>query len=229
MNVHGERLSSVELLRFSPEQLAAHWTEVRDADAAYDLRGWYHELYQEFMRGKKVLDVGCGFGISSITFAQFGARVTFADIVETNVLLCQKVCKGLGIKADFAVINSLDDLKSLPSDFDAITAIGSLHNAPFDFLKAETAELVKHLKIGGRWLQFAYPVSRWQREGCLAFDKWGDITDGGSPWQEPYDLPRLLRLLDPAKFIPIFYYEWHNQDFNWFDLKLIESNPAANT
>jgi SAM-dependent methyltransferase len=221
------RLSSPELLQLPTGELVRLWTDLRDRDAqgeGFQVRGWYHELYRDFVRGKKLLDVGCGFGISSITFAQFGAEVTFVDIVEENVKLVEKVCRGLGLaeRTHFKFLARTSDLQSLPTDYDVITAIGSLHNAPFDFMRDEVAELVKHLKIGGRWLQLAYPKARWFREGSPSFSAWGEMTDGeGTPYCEWYDLEKLLRLLAPAQFQPLLHYEWHNKDFNWFDLLLL--------
>jgi 2-polyprenyl-3-methyl-5-hydroxy-6-metoxy-1,4-benzoquinol methylase len=226
MDVNSQRRSSSELLQLDDAEVARSWVKVRDADIigpGYQVRGWYHELYKEFMAGKKVLDIGCGFGISSISFAQFGASVTFVDIVENNVKLVEKVCRGLGLRdrTEFHCMRDISDLESLPSNFDVISAIGSLHNAPFDLMKREVQELVRHVKIGGRWLQLAYPRKRWQNEGMPVFEKWGAVTDGeGTPYCEWYDMEKLLQLLAPAEFEPLFYYEWHNEEFNWFDLKL---------
>ena len=213
-----------QLLNMKENEIVEMWKSVRD-DVVRDHRSWFHELYKEFMKNKRMLDVGCGFGMSSISFAQMGANVTYVDIIKENVKLVEKICHqlGLGDSSHFLFLKDNDDLKKLSNDFDVITAIGSLHNAPFDIMKQEVAELVRHLKIGGRWLQFAYPKSRWLREGSMPFKQWGEKTDGsGTPWCEWYDVDKLLSLLSPAKFEDIFYYEWHNNDFNWFDLKLVD-------
>jgi hypothetical protein len=51
----------------------------------------------------------------------------------------------------------------------------------------------------------------------------GAEGDGpGTPWEEWLDVPRLLGFLAPARFDLVFYTEWHNGDFNWFDLVLRE-------
>lgn len=39
---------------------------------------------------------------------------------------------------------------------------------------------------------------------------------------EWYDLEKLLRRLEPAKFQVILNLEFHKSDFNWFDLQRIE-------
>ena len=55
--------------------------------------------------------------------------------------------------------------------------------------------------------------------GKLPFEKWGEKTDGkGTPWCEWYDLDKLLELLKPAHFNPVLNFDFHNNDFNWFDL-----------
>ena len=113
----------------------------------------------------------------------------------------------------------MSSLRPLDADYDVIMAMGSLHHAPAKVMKPEYQELLRHLKIGGRWLQLAYPRSRWIREGRSPFSKWGEMTDGaGTPWCEWYDLPKLLSMFEPAKFEVVLYQEFHNSDFNWFDL-----------
>jgi 2-polyprenyl-3-methyl-5-hydroxy-6-metoxy-1,4-benzoquinol methylase len=215
--------STSHLLALSDKDLLAEWEKARkdiSTGTEFAHRGWYHALYGDVMCGKKVMDVGSGFGVDSITFAQHGARLTFVDLVETNLNVLGRLCKILGL-ADvrFQLLDTLKSLKPLDSDYDIIMGMGSLHHAPTEVLRPEFQELLRHLKLGGRWLQLAYPKSRWIREGRPPFSKWGEITDGpGTPWAEWYDLPKLLKLLAPAEFDVILYQEFHNGDFNWFDL-----------
>ncbi len=217
-----KRVHIKDLLKLSDEEFLRTWLEIRKKDSTgenFCKRGWYHELYKEFMKGKKVLDVGCGLGIDGVTFAQYGAEVTFLDIVEDNLKAVKRICSLLNLKnVSFFYMEDFSSLKKL-GIYDVIWAQGSLHTAPFNVIKKEVKELVKHLKIGGRWIQLAYPKSRWIREGKLPFYEWGEKTDGeGTPWIEWYDLDKLLKLLEPAKFDVILYFEFHNNDFNWFDL-----------
>jgi SAM-dependent methyltransferase len=172
------------------------------------------------LRGKRVMDFGCGLGIDGITFAQHGARVTFVDIVEANVAVTRRLCNSLElVNTDFLYMRELGSLSELRTDYDVIWCQGSLINAPFDVIRLEAQELLKHLAIGGRWIELAYPKARWEREGKLPFDQWGLQTDGaGTPWVEWYDLDKLQAILKPAQFDVILYFEFHNGDFNWFDL-----------
>lgn len=215
--------NTTRLLALPDGALLAEWDKARSditTGLEFTHRGWYHALYAPGMRGKKVMDVGSGFGVDSITFAQHGARLTFVDLVETNLKVLQRLCNIMNLKdVQFVLLTELDSLKPLDTDYDVIMAMGSLHHAPTDVIKPEYQELLRHLKVGGRWLQLAYPRSRWIREGREPFSKWGVITDGeGTPWAEWLEVEKLLDLLAPAKFDVVLYQEFHNQDFNWFDL-----------
>jgi len=225
-----DRLSTAGLLALSDEELKNRWLSNRDEVVAnFQRRGWYHTLYSDVLRGKKVLDIGAGFGTSSITFAQAGARVTFLDLHETNLKVIARLCGIFGI-TDFRCVQlvDLDSLKALDDDFDVLLALGSLHHAPWDVMRVETAELIRHLKVGGRWIQLAYPRVRWQREGAPPFTQWGVMTDGeGTPWCEWYDLQKLLALLHPARFDVVLDRDYHNADFNWFDLVYRGMGPVT--
>lgn len=218
------REKTTDLLGLSDPALLREWEDARTeitTGVQFEHRGWYHALYADSMHGKKVMDVGSGFGIDSITFAQRGAQLTFVDLVETNLRVLERLCGIMSIRdARFVLLEDLNSLKSLDADYDIVMAMGSLHNAPVEVMKPEYQELVRHLRSGGRWLQLAYPKSRWIRDGRPSFEEWGPICDGpGTPWEEWYDLDKLLAMLEPVRFDVVLYREFHNNDFNWFDLR----------
>jgi 2-polyprenyl-3-methyl-5-hydroxy-6-metoxy-1,4-benzoquinol methylase len=218
-----DRMKTTDLLNLSDELLLDQWVKSRidiTTGPEFAHRGWYHKLYAPGMWGKKVMDVGSGFGIDSITFAQHGAQLTFVDLAESNLAVVKRLCGILELRdVSFLQLQDLASLRSLDVDYDFIMAMGSLHNAPLQVMQPELRELVKHLKVGGRWLQLAYPRSRWLRDGRPPFRQWGEMTDGvGTPWCEWYDVPKLLGMFEPAKFEVVLYQEFHNSDFNWFDL-----------
>jgi len=217
------RRRTIDLIKLSDEKLLAEWMTSREditTGSQFSHRGWYHTLYADGMRGKEVLDIGCGFGIDGITFAQHGAKVTFVDLAESNLLVVQRLCKMLGLRnTRFLLLQDINSLGELHREYDVIMAMGSLHHAPFEVIKPEAYELLKHLKIGGRWLQLAYPKTRWIKAGKPPFDKWGEMTDGiGTPWAEWYDSSKLLELLRPARLEVVLCLEFHNSNFIWFDL-----------
>src|SRR5687768_1943446 len=216
------RRSSTDLLALPASELQELWLGVhREATTGegFAVRGWYQTLYRDVLKGKSVLDVGSGMGIDGVEFARHGARVTFLDIVESNLEVLKRLCRIFGAPdVRFVYLQNLASLDVLP-EFDVIWCQGSMINAPFDFSARESAALVRHLKPGGRWIELAYPRERWERDGRPAFSVWGTMTDGeGTPWMEWYDLDRLLKRLAPATFSPILALNFHNDDFNWFDL-----------
>ena len=217
-----DRRSSSDLLALPDGELKDLWLRVhREATTGegFTVRGWYQTLYRDVLRDKSVLDVGSGMGIDGVEFARHGARVTFVDIVESNLQVLKRLCEMFGAPdVRFVHLQNLASLDALP-EFDVIWCQGSMINAPFDFSARESAAIVRHLKPGGRWIELAYPRERWERDGRPAFSVWGTMTDGeGTPWMEWYDLDRLLKRLAPATFSPILALNFHNDDFNWFDL-----------
>jgi 2-polyprenyl-3-methyl-5-hydroxy-6-metoxy-1,4-benzoquinol methylase len=214
---------TTNLMQLSDDALVAQWEKARKditTGPEFAHRGWYHALYADFIRGKKVMDIGSGFGVDSITFAQHGAKITFVDLVESNLNVLQRLCGIMRLMdVQFVHLRDLDSLRPLDTDYGVIMAMGSLHHAPMDILKPEYQELLRHLKVGGRWLQLAYPKSRWVRDGRPRFAHWGLTTDGaGTPWAEWLDPEKLLSMFGSAKFDVVLYQEFHNSDFNWFDL-----------
>jgi len=194
-----------------------------------NIRGWYQLLYRDWCRGRKIIDIGCGSGIDSIHFAENGASVTFVDIVGSNVELVRRICRLKGIEqtCSFLVMKNVADLEQLDRDYDAVMGFGSLMHAPLDIMKPEFDALAARLKPeGGRFIMHSYPKGRWEREGALAFDKWGEKTDGeGTPWAEWYDSDKLINALKPARFELVYYCEYRQGDMNCIDL--VRSAPPA--
>lgn len=218
-----DRVTTADLLAMDDDKLVATWWRIVHAATTAQnqcVRGWYHTLYKDVLRDKKVIDVGSGLGIDGISFALAGARMTFLDIVTENLELMRRLCDLLGIHdARFCYLHTLEAIDELDTDYDVVWAQGSLINAPFDVTRAEAAALLRRLPVGGRWIELAYPRERWEREGSLPFDQWGRKTDGpGTPWVEWYDLDKLRALLAPAQFDTVLGFNFHHDDFNWFDL-----------
>jgi len=217
------RTETNEILKLNDDEFLDFWNKtIVDAtqNEGFLSRGWYHVLYAPVLNGKKVLDVGSGMGIDAITFAQKGANVTCVDIAESNLQLIERACNLLDVgNVDFCYLKDDKSLNSL-EDYDFIWCQGSIICIPFNLAKLEVKELLKHLKTGGRWIELAYPKTRWEREGGMPFETWGDKTDGGAPWMEWYDLEKTLDRLSPANFLPVLNFELHNSDFIWFDLLL---------
>jgi hypothetical protein len=156
-----------------------------------------------------------------VFFARHGALMTFVDVEPANLRVIERLCRASGVAdATFLHLARLEDLRRLAGGFDVVWCQGSMINAPFAVMQRECALLLEHLRIGGRWIELAYPRERWVREGSLPFTSWGERTDGpGTPWVEWYDLEKLERRLAPATFEVVLAVNFHDDDFNWFDLR----------
>jgi SAM-dependent methyltransferase len=216
------RVMSQDLLNLSDGDLLRTWTECyRDTSTgkAHSVRGWYHTLYCDIFCGKKIMDIGSGLGIDGIVYAEHGAEVTFVDLARPNLHLVERVCKIKGLsRTRFCYLEDLRALEQLPADYDAIYCCGSLIHAPLEVVRREAQEFLKHLPVSGRWIELGYPRERWVRDGRMSFREWGRKTDGGAPWVEWHDLEKIQGFLAPAKFDTVLAFNFHNNDFNWFDL-----------
>jgi len=220
-----ERLQTSDVLKFSDEDLYALWQSVlheSTAASGYTTRGWYHDLYKDVFAGKRVLEIGSGMGIDGIYFASCGANWHFCDIIPENMQLIKRIMDWRNISYDgFSLIERLDDIDQINGHFDFIYCQGSMINTPEHFSALQTRKLLKKLKPEGRWIELCYPKERWEREGALPFDQWGEVTDGkGTPWVEWYDLEKIQKRLRPGSFDALLAMNFHGGDFNWFDLKL---------
>lgn len=100
------------------------------------------------LKGKHLLEVGCGMGYDSLEFLKRGVRVTATDLTPNAVKLTRRHFEIEGVQAkDVRTANALD----LPFDdntFDAVWANGVLH-ATGDTARA-IREVRRVLRPGGR-------------------------------------------------------------------------------
>jgi phospholipid N-methyltransferase len=214
------RASSMDQRRMSDSEFLAWWDGYERAMTIAE--GWILEVYKDFVRDKKLIEVGPGAGYLGVQLLRAGARTTFMDIAEPNLELIERICrlKGVHERASFLPIRSFDEPLKLSDDHDAVFAVGSLIHAPSDVAKVEFESLASRLKVGGRFLFLGYPKERWIKEGSQSFAAWGKATDGdATPWAEWYDVDKLLSQLRPTEFETIMAFNYHDDDFNWFDLK----------
>jgi ubiquinone/menaquinone biosynthesis C-methylase UbiE len=134
------------------------WTEyVPELEASE--RHWRLFYSPEEIRGKSVLDAGCGTGIFSIIFARNGAgRVVGIDISPGSL----ETAKGL--KERFNLSNAefrLQDMLRLPfadAAFDIVWAWGTVHHTT-DPLRA-VSELIRVLRPGGSLFLAVYKKTK---------------------------------------------------------------------
>ncbi len=117
------------------------------------------------LRGKRLLDVGCGLGEASVYFALEGAQVTAMDLSQGMLDATRRLAQANGV--DLVVHKSAAEQTNLPAAarFDVIYAGNLLHHVDID----ATIRLLKpHLAPGGVFVSWdpveynpAIQVYRW--------------------------------------------------------------------
>jgi 2-polyprenyl-3-methyl-5-hydroxy-6-metoxy-1,4-benzoquinol methylase len=164
------------------QETVEHWDRIH-VSMGYSRHAEMHVLGPAMahfgdVRGKTVLDFGCGLGAASLFFASRGANVIAVDISPKAIADLNETCAREGISNLRAVCMSAMSVDQLPPvDF----VYGSMilhHIEPFDGF---AARLRKALKPGGRGFFYENnaisSVLIWFREhvvGKLWVPKYGD-------------------------------------------------------
>ena len=90
------------------------------------------------LKGKKVLDVGCGGGILSESIASAGADVTGIDQGDKVIQIAKLHAKESGVKIKYRHINIEDFYKNTDERFDVITCLEMLEHVPDPKLLVKT-------------------------------------------------------------------------------------------
>jgi 2-polyprenyl-3-methyl-5-hydroxy-6-metoxy-1,4-benzoquinol methylase len=127
----------------------------------------YRFLLMGDLRGKRVLDVGCGEGSNAVLLAKRGAHVLGVDISERSVTLCRRRAEvnGVASACEF-VVSPLEAVELAEASFDVVWGDGILHHV-IPELDSLLPRWVKAARPGGLFV-FSEPVSfhpvlRWMR------------------------------------------------------------------
>jgi 2-polyprenyl-6-hydroxyphenyl methylase / 3-demethylubiquinone-9 3-methyltransferase len=120
-----------ELEKFS--QLAHRWwdphSEFRPLHDINPLRlGWIDR--HAALRGRKVLDVGCGGGILAEGMARSGAQVTGIDLSEKALRVAQLHLLESKLPVRYEMASAEDYAATHPGEFDAVTCMELLEHVP---------------------------------------------------------------------------------------------------
>ena len=96
------------------------------------------------LKGKTVLDVGCGGGILSESMAECGAKVTGIDLGEKALKVAQLHSLDSGVAVDYQLIAVEQLAEQKPASFDVVTCLEMLEHVPNPAsIVAACAKLVK--------------------------------------------------------------------------------------
>lgn len=142
-----------ELAKFSA--LASKWwdpnSEFRPLHEINPLRlNWIHERAD--LKGKKVLDVGCGGGILSESMAHKGADVLGIDLAEKSLKVAELHKLESGAQVDYRMISAEQLAGEQQNRFDVVTCLEMLEHVPDP---KQTVKACADLCKPGGWLFFS--------------------------------------------------------------------------
>lgn len=105
------------------------------------------------LKGKRILDVGAGFGESSVYFALQGASVVSNDISPKMVEVGQRLALRYGVTLDY-VIAPVEELNFADGTFDFIYCANVMHHVPQTDHEIWLKNMHKYLKKGGLLITF---------------------------------------------------------------------------
>lgn len=96
------------------------------------------------LKGKQVLDVGCGGGILSESMARHGAQVTGIDLADKPLSVARLHLLESGLAVDYQLISAEDMALAHPARFDIVTCMEMLEHVPDPLSTVQScARLVK--------------------------------------------------------------------------------------
>lgn len=133
------------------EALASRWWdphgEFRPLHAINPLRLGFIDRRAP-LRGKRVLDVGCGGGILTEAMAALGAGVTGIDLGEAPLAVARLHLKESGQKVDYRLVSAEALAAEEPASFDVVTCLEMLEHVPDP--ASTVAACARLVKPGGR-------------------------------------------------------------------------------
>lgn len=171
--------------------------------------------------GGRILELGSGYGSTTVEMAKMGLEVTALDIYEPFIELGRYRCGQLGLEADFAVANMLDYQPA--KRFDRVLFFKSFHHC--NHHQQMVARLDQLVKKDGAVVFAGEPVK--DDFHC----PWGVRLDGQSLWgirahgwlELGFHTDYFMQLLDRHGWQA---QRWQSQDVHWQSVIIARRKPA---
>ena len=148
-NVNQINFDQAELNKFSD---LAHkwWDKTSEFKPLHDINPLRLNYIDKaiLLKGKTVLDVGCGGGILSESMSERGAKVTGIDLGEKALKVAQLHSLDSGVAVDYLLISVEELAEKQPASFDVVTCLEMLEHVPDP--ASVVAACAKLVKPGGK-------------------------------------------------------------------------------
>lgn len=140
----------VEIEKF--QSIASRWwdteSEFKPLHDINPLRCDYIEQHSDGLKGKSVLDIGCGGGILAEALCQRGATVTGIDMAEMSLKVAKMHLHESKLTIDYRMVTAEAFAETHADQFDIVTCLEMLEHVPDP--ESIVAAAAKLLKPGGQ-------------------------------------------------------------------------------
>ncbi len=121
--------SDADYRAFFAEVDAAWWNARNRINTPHPVHLGDRLLDRERVRGKRVLEIGCGMGTWTQTFAEWECDVTAIDLTPHAVEMTRKRLELAGLKAEVLEMDA-GDIRADDGRFDFVWSWGVIHHSP---------------------------------------------------------------------------------------------------
>jgi len=172
---------------------------------------------------KSLLDFGCGIGQDGVYFTincPHTMKVTFADIVESNVKLASRYSRVFNIRSDAIRIEN-PETESFTEAYDMVLANGVLHHTP----KARqiVLNLKRWLKTNGIFVCMLYAPEHFKSRRARNLREYAFLSEGRlpesakstfNPYSDFYDKAKAEKLFKGFKLLE--HFTTNQKKFGWY-------------
>ena len=148
--------------------------------------GLYYGGFERYIKGKRILELGCGDGLNSLIMAALGGLVTAIDISEASIQFLSKCNESLGLSV-VPIVGDFPTLRIPENYFDIVVGKAFLHHLTHEQEILYIQKIVRVLKCDGLarffepamnnrtidWIRWIIPVrGRPSRLSRKAFQEW---------------------------------------------------------
>ncbi len=122
----------------------------------YHGREWHVPIIAKFeeFKGKKVLEIGCGFATDGLEFAKNGAIYTGVDLTPNGIMMAKERFKLFNVEGNFEVADAQKSLPFPDNTFDHIYSFGVIMASPSP--ESIVEQMYRVLKPGGTFNVMLY-------------------------------------------------------------------------